>query len=128
MTAAHLPTRPGKFFDPTTEVHFDEALDTWHVFSLSDVQRVLSDEECFSSGYGLTDETRPLANPVLSGMWAADGQRHRDLRAAVADPFSPRVMSRLETQIRAIATELVDGSNPAASTWSRASPSLCPPG
>ncbi|RDI19753.1 cytochrome P450 [Lentzea flaviverrucosa] len=112
MTAAHLPTRPGKFFDPTTEVHFDEALDTWHVFSLGDVQRVLSGEEHFSSGYGLTDETRPLANPVLSGMWAADGQRHRDLRAAVADPFSPRVMSRLETQIRAIATELVDGLEP----------------
>ncbi|MFC3896286.1 cytochrome P450 [Lentzea rhizosphaerae] len=112
MTVAHLPMRAAKFFDPTTEVHFDEVLDTWHVFSLSDVQRVLFDEEHFSAGYGLTDETRPLANPVLSGMWAADGQRHRDLRVAVADPFSPRVMSRLEDQIRAIATELIDGLEP----------------
>ncbi|MFD4639342.1 cytochrome P450 [Lentzea sp. NPDC058436] len=112
MTAAHLPARPAKFFDPATEVHFDPELGSWHVFSLADVQRVLSDVECFSSSYGLTDETRPLANPVLSGMWAADGQRHRDLRAAVADPFSPRVMSLLEDRIRAIATELVDGLDP----------------
>lgn len=112
MTVAHLPARPAKFFDPATEVHYDEALGTWHVFSLTDVQRVLSDEEHFSAGYGLTDETRPLANPVLSGMWAADGQRHRDLRAAVADPFSPRVMSRLEDQIRVIVTELIDGLEP----------------
>ncbi|MEU3648708.1 cytochrome P450 [Lentzea sp. NPDC034063] len=112
MTVAHLPTRPPKFFDPATEVHYDEQLGSWHVFSLADVQRVLSDVECFSSDYGLTDESRPLANPLLSGMWAADGQRHRDLRAAVADPFSPRVMSRLETLIRAIAIELVDGLDP----------------
>jgi cytochrome P450 len=108
MTVAHLPTRPALFFDPTTEVHFDEQLDSWHVFSLTDVQRVLSDEEHFSAGFGLTDETRPLANPMFSGMWAADGQRHRDLRAAVADPFSPRVLSRLEQQIRAIVVELID--------------------
>ncbi|SER96195.1 Cytochrome P450 [Lentzea xinjiangensis] len=112
MTVADLPTRPAKFFDPATEVHFDEVLDTWHVFSLGDVQRVLSDEACFSAGYGLTDETRPLANAMMNGMWAADGQRHRDLRAAVADPFSPRVMTRLEQQVRAIATELVDGLAP----------------
>lgn len=76
MTVAGLPTRPAKFFDPTTAVHFDEALDSWSVSSLADVQRVLS------------DETRPLGNAVMSGMWAADGRRHRDLRAAVADPFS----------------------------------------
>ncbi|SDG18599.1 Cytochrome P450 [Lentzea fradiae] len=113
MTVAHLPTRPAKFFDPATEVHFDEALDTWHVFSLADVQRVLSDEEHFSAGYGLTDETRAFANPMMSGMWAADGQRHRDLRAAVADPFSPRVMARLEDRVRAISAELVDGLDPA---------------
>lgn len=113
MTVAHLPTRPAKFFDPATEVHFDEQLGTWHVFGLADVQRVLSDEEYFSAGYGLTDETRPLANAMLSGMWAADGQRHRDLRAAVADPFSPRVMARLEERIRAISVELVDDLDPA---------------
>ncbi|MEU0883697.1 cytochrome P450 [Lentzea sp. NPDC005914] len=108
MTVAHLPARPAKFFDPATEAHFDEQLDTWHVFSLADVQRVLSEEEHFSAGFGLTEETRQLANPVFSGMWAADGQRHRDLRAAVADPFSPRVLSRLEQQIRAIVGELID--------------------
>ncbi|MFD5831808.1 cytochrome P450 [Lentzea sp. NPDC060358] len=113
MTVAHLPAGPAKFFDPTTEVHFDDVLDSWSVFSLADVQRVLSEEECFSAGYGLTDETRPLGNAVMSGMWAADGRRHRDLRAAVADPFSPRVMSRLEDRIRAIATELIDGLDPA---------------
>ncbi|HEX7305352.1 cytochrome P450 [Lentzea sp.] len=112
MTVAHLPTRPAKFFDPATEVHFDEALDTWNVFSLGDVQRVLSDEEHFSAGYGLTDETRPLANAMLSGMWAADGRRHRDLRLAVADPFSPRVMARLEDQIRAIAVSLIEELDP----------------
>ncbi|MFD9703804.1 cytochrome P450 [Lentzea sp. NPDC059081] len=113
MTAARLPARPAKFFDPTTEVHFDEVLDTWNVFSLADVQRVLSDEEHFSAGYGLTDDTRPLANAMLSGMWAADGQRHRDLRSAVADPFSPRVMARLEDQIREIAVSLLGELDPA---------------
>jgi cytochrome P450 len=110
MTAtSQLPARNPKFFDPATEVHFDPILDTWHAFSLADVIRVLTDSECFSSGYGLTDETRPFAFPALSGMWAADGERHRDLRAAVADPFRPRVLSQLETEIRILTGNLLDG-------------------
>ncbi|MEV6243293.1 cytochrome P450 [Lentzea sp. NPDC051838] len=107
MTAAQLPARAARFFDPATPVHFDDLLDTWSAYSYADVLRVLTDVEHFSSGYGLTDETRPFASPILTGMWAADGQRHRDLRAAVTDPFRPGVMTRLETQVRSIVVDLL---------------------
>src|SRR5689334_23937403 len=60
MTVAHLPTRPAKFFDPATEVHFDDVLDTWNVFSLADVQRVLAEEEHFSASTRSEEHTSEL--------------------------------------------------------------------
>ena len=106
--ADHVPARPAMFWDPDTPVFFDEELDTWQVFNYADVVRVLNDKTVFSSGYGLTDETRRYVNPSLAGMWAADGRRHDDLRAAVAEPFRPKVLERLGTEIRKIVTDLLD--------------------
>ncbi|WP_199836200.1 hypothetical protein [Streptomyces sp. NRRL F-4489] len=104
----HLPARPAAFWDPRTPVHFDAALTTWHVFSRADVLRVLDEKETFSAGYGLTDEQRRHAHPSLAGMRAAEGARHDDLRAAVADPFRRTVLDRLTGEVRALVTALLD--------------------
>ncbi|MCK7625845.1 cytochrome P450 [Streptomyces sp. RS10V-4] len=107
--APDLPARAAAFWDPHTPVHFDAGLDTWHVFSRADVLRVLDEKETFSAGYGLTDAERRHAHPSLAGMWAAEGARHDDLRAAVADPFRRTVLDRLTEEVRALVTTLLDG-------------------
>lgn len=103
-----LPRRPDHFWSPNTPAYFDDQLQTWHAFSHADVLRILTDDETFSAGYGLTDETRPYVHPALSGMWAADGRRHGDLRAAVVDPFRRSVLESLSAEIRRIVTTLLD--------------------
>jgi len=125
-----LPRRPDPFWSPKTEVHFDEQLDTWHAFSHADVKRILTDRETFSAGYGLTDEARLHVHPTLAGMWAAEGRRHDDLRAAVADPFRRSVLESLGVEVRRIATTLLDeivatgtGTLEAVSTLARPLPS-----
>ncbi|WP_039937299.1 cytochrome P450 [Streptomyces himastatinicus] len=106
--ARSLPARAGIFWDPRTPVHFDEALNTWNVFSRADVLRVLNDRETFSAGYGLSEEDRLRAHPSLSGMWAAEGARHDDLRAVVAEPFRRTVLDSLAREVRDMVSELLD--------------------
>jgi len=109
MTAEDsLPTRPPPVWNPTTPVFFDEQLDTWMAFSHADVLRILNDTTTFSSGYGYTDDDRLQVNPAMVGMWAADGRRHADLRAAVAEPFRGSVLARLADEVRGIVTSLLD--------------------
>jgi cytochrome P450 len=88
-------SRPAWFWNPATPVHFDKRLDTWHAFSYADVSRVLNDRTVFSSCYGFTEQTRQQANPTLAGMWAADGARHNDLRAAVMQPFRNSILQQI---------------------------------
>ncbi|MEU5212190.1 cytochrome P450 [Streptomyces sp. NPDC020742] len=103
-----LSARSHAFFDPRTAVHFDERLDTWQVFSRWDVLRVLNEKGTFSAGYGLSDEARLRSHPSLAGMWAAEGARHDDLRAVVAQPFRRTVLARLAREVRDIASALLD--------------------
>ncbi|HKE97476.1 MAG TPA: cytochrome P450 [Actinomycetes bacterium] len=93
------------FWDPTTPVFFDEALDTWHVFAYDDVLRVLNERATFSSSW-LTDLTG--VNPTLVGLWAADGRRHSDLRAAVAGPFRASVVHALSDEVTRLAVDLIE--------------------
>ncbi|MCF3176321.1 cytochrome P450 [Streptomyces sioyaensis] len=106
--AQRLPARADAFWDPRTPVHFDERLDTWHVFSRADVLRVLNEKESFSAGYGLSDEDRLRSHPSLAGMWAAEGARHDDLRTVVAEPFRRTVLERLAREVRDIVSALLD--------------------
>ncbi|MEU8891121.1 cytochrome P450 [Streptomyces sp. NPDC048442] len=101
-------SRPAFYWEPDTEAFYDELLETWHVFRHADVLRVLTDASAFSAGYGLDDESRAHVHPSLVGLWAAEGARHDDLRAAVAEPFRRTEMERLETAVRETATDLID--------------------
>jgi len=96
------------YFDPQTPVSFDERTGSWQVFSHHDVARVLNEPALFSSDYGTAEEDPQRINPLLVGMWATDGPRHADLRAAVAEPFRPRILDNLATDIREIVTRLLD--------------------
>ncbi|MGK5629824.1 cytochrome P450, partial [Streptomyces sp. URMC 123] len=107
-TTPTFSARPDFFWGPDTEVFHDERLDTWHVFSYGDVLRVLTDASAFSAGYGLDDRARARAHPSLMGLWAAEGARHDDLRAAVAEPFRRKEMERLERSVRSTVTALLD--------------------
>jgi cytochrome P450 len=103
-----LPSLPPMYFDPQTPVSFDERIASWQVFSHHDVARVLNDPALFSSDYGTAEEDPQRINPLLVGMWATDGPRHTDLRSAAAEPFRPRILDNLATDIREIVTGLLD--------------------
>lgn len=103
-----LPVRSAMFWDPRHPVCFDERLDTWHAFSHADVLQILNDKATFSSGYGMTEEARQQVNPAMLGMWATDGQRHDDLRAAVAESFRLKMLDWLTPEVRRITTRLMD--------------------
>lgn len=98
--------RPARFWDPATPVHFDEEQGAWQVFAYDDLLRVLNERETFSSAW-LDGAAREQANPTQVGLWAADGGRHRDLRALVTEPFRAAVVRALTDEITAVAVELI---------------------
>lgn len=97
-----------EFFDPAAPVRFDERTQAFSLFNYDDVVRLLTERTGFSSGLGFDREQLPHMHPAYSGLWLTDGQRHDDLRSAVAEPFRPAVLARLEPRIREIAAGLVD--------------------
>ena len=94
-----LPTMARELLDPTTPVRFDERTYAWDVFGYADVLRIFSAAEVFSANFVPVDEL-PNHHPMAAGMWQADGRRHADLRALVAEPFRPRVLRSLEPLVR----------------------------
>jgi cytochrome P450 len=82
----------------------------WVATRYSDVDRVLTDHEVFSS-----DELRHSAqaiphrdNPLLRGLLATDPPRHHALRRIVSQVFTPRAVASLEPLIAARVAELAD--------------------
>jgi len=97
---------PPEYFDPRAPVHFDERTLAFSLFGYDDVARLLTDRSAFSAGLGIDRAELPNMHPGYSGMWLTDGQRHDELRAAVAEPFRPAVLAGLEPRIRKIAADL----------------------
>lgn len=74
----------------------ERASGTWMIFRYTDVLRVLSDHEAFSSRFG----NLSLIN--------TDPPRHRQLRNLVTQAFTPRAVEALRPRIAEIADQLLD--------------------
>jgi len=105
---ARLFALPPEYFDPHAPVRFDEHTQAFSLFAYDDVVRLLTERSGFSAGLGFDREQLPHMHPAYSGMWLTDGQRHDELRAAVAEPFRAAVLAGLQPRIREIAADLID--------------------
>ncbi|MBB6377834.1 cytochrome P450 [Pseudonocardia eucalypti] len=76
------------------------------------MHQLLSDRERFSCEFGNSVEDPEHIHPTLAAMWATDGNRHRDLRAAVPNPFRPRTLHGLEAVVRTIVRDTLDAALP----------------
>jgi cytochrome P450 family 109 len=103
---AGLPARPD-VWDSGKAPHTDET-GAHNVYAHDQVRRVLTDGEAFSADYGINPDAYPYVNPMMIGLWTAGEPRHRDLRAAVEDPFRPRRTAELRPQLRRLADDLID--------------------
>jgi cytochrome P450 len=101
-TVASLP-RELYFIAPPT---WDKQVSSWRVTRYGGVREVLT-APGLSAEY-VTAEEREQHTPLMSGPQAADGDRHRRMRAAMADRFSPAAVDRLRPMITGIAQDLAD--------------------
>ncbi len=82
------------------------------LFRYEDVQATLRDDARFSNA---PNEALRVATPAAVGaippsMLVTDGEEHTRLRSLVNKAFTPRIVSRLEGRMHALAEELVDAS------------------
>ncbi|HUZ03647.1 MAG TPA: cytochrome P450 [Thermomicrobiaceae bacterium] len=89
----------------------DPQYGSWSVFRHTDVQRVLSDWESFSSRF-MGGAQNP-SNPIGSSLIGTDPPRHRQLRSLVTQAFTPRAVAALEPRITEIAADLLDATGAA---------------
>lgn len=107
-------THPKQFWlrgeQPPEPVRFDAGADMWHVYGYPEAHRLLGDFTTFSSHTGrLIPEAEDFAAGSLTQL---DPPRHTKLRKLVNQAFTPRVVAGLEPRIRAIATDLLEASDP----------------
>jgi len=112
LTTGRWKTDPRQFWlregAPPDPVRYDEDAGVWHVCGYREVQCVLADTTTFSSHTGrLVPEAEEFSAGSLTQL---DPPRHTKLRKLVNQAFTPRVVTRLEPRIRAIATELLDAA------------------
>src|SRR5262249_36293717 len=74
--------------------------DTWHVFCYSDVKRVLSDYQVFSSNLPGLDLTGSLL--------FTDPPRHNELKSLLSPVFTPRAAKQQEALLTEMTNALVD--------------------
>jgi cytochrome P450 len=85
-----------------------ESLQCWTVSRYDDVDYALRNPEIFSSAKWLSQSIGDLSPaPEVSWMIETDPPNHSRLRKLVNKGFTPRMVSRLEVRIRAIANELL---------------------
>jgi cytochrome P450 len=75
------------------------------VFRYEDCQAILRDAESWSSEFG---NLQPGEDVPPSSMLGTDPPAHTRLRSLVNKAFTPRIVSRLEPRMRALAGELLD--------------------
>jgi cytochrome P450 len=100
---ATVPTLPPPLY-AICPPYYNDQLATWWVSSFAGVVQVLTDEH-LSAEY-VTAADREQHTPLMSGPQAADGDRHRRLRAAIANRFTPTAAAALRPMIAGIAAEL----------------------
>ena len=100
-------TFPGFAPSPGRAAYYDEQRQAWQVFRYYEVQRVLSDYTVFTSNRDRLDSD---ANNVASSanMINLDPPRHNQLRALVAQAFTPKAVTELEPAITNLAHQLLD--------------------
>jgi cytochrome P450 len=95
-------------------VRFAEPFGGWVATRYSDVDRVLTDHEVFSSDE-LRYSTQPIphrSNPLLRSLLATDPPRHHALRRIVSQVFTPRAVSLLEPLTTARVDALLASAGP----------------
>ena len=83
-----------------------EPISFWVVLRHAEVQRVSRDAETFSAA----DGPSIMASPTLRGhtLTHSDGPDHRRLRRLISSGFTPRMIGRLEDQIRVRTDQILD--------------------
>jgi len=91
-------------------VYAHPGLPVTSVFRYDDVQAILRDARTWSSA-GLR-RMQPATDDAVAPpmMMLQDGAEHARLRSLVNQAFTPRIVARLESRIRAIANELLDAA------------------
>jgi cytochrome P450 len=86
--------------------HSDAHDGYWVVFGYDDVNHIARNPEVFSSnqGLGIPDHNYPVRLPPIE----IDPPRHIQYRSPLLERFSPTSVGRMEHEIRAIVTELLD--------------------
>jgi cytochrome P450 family 142 subfamily A polypeptide 1 len=84
-------------------VHWSERSGLWVITKFEDVSHVSKNHPLFHSGEGV----RP-GNPVRLPLLDEDEPRHTQLRRLINRGFTPRMVRKLETTFRQIATETID--------------------
>ncbi|MEH7793032.1 cytochrome P450 [Bacillus safensis] len=85
----------------TSPVHFDEASQTWSVFTYEEAKRVTIDKDTFSS----QPPKNQRKHSLMKTMVMMDPPNHTRVRSIVSKAFTPRVMKLWESRIY----ELMDG-------------------
>ena len=82
---------------------------SWVITNLADVLHVSKNADIFSSAAGITiQDTPPEFREFFSSMIAMDDPRHTRLRRIVSAGFTPRMLARLEDNVRELARSIVD--------------------
>lgn len=90
-------------------VYRQERLGFWALSRFADVHAALCDHATFSSAHGLTWDTRPAAEAgVLPMMVTTDPPAHTSLRKLVNRGLTPRRVTALEPDVRAVVADAVD--------------------
>lgn len=87
----------------TSPVHFDEASQTWSVFTYEEAKRVTIDKDTFSS----QPPKDRRKHSLMKTMVMMDPPNHTRIRSIVSKAFTPRVMKSWEPRIQQLMEELM---------------------
>jgi pimeloyl-[acyl-carrier protein] synthase len=101
-------------------VYWNEAMQLWMLFRYSDISAALQDKRLSSNwpstyrfARELTQEEEPFFKNVIHNffelwMQASDAPRHTRIRGLVQKAFTPKMLQRLQLQVKQITTQLLD--------------------
>ena len=114
MFARHRALAPVFWHEPTENTPDDEGF--WSVATYAETLAVLRDPDVYSS---VTGGTRPFGGTLLQDISIAgqvlnmmDDPRHAAIRRLVSSGLTPRMITRVEDDLRARARRLLDGVEP----------------
>jgi len=114
LFARHRALAPVFWHEPTENTPDDEGF--WSVATYAETLAVLRDPDVYSS---VTGGTRPFGGTLLQDISIAgqvlnmmDDPRHAAIRRLVSSGLTPRMITRVEDDLRARARRLLDGVEP----------------